>query len=189
MLSQLSDGLPSQVVLGVLSNTLGDFFTPMYIYIYNVNPFWLIYLFESSKQAPCCLKHLKMKGCFFCSSIYGFDPMSKGRSFLPSWATRKNPLDDKLLFFSPYMRFTTYNQLGQGILVGFTGGSYQVLNFEKFPVLPVWRVFLERLWHVTICIGWIMFKSPTFFRFTRNHLTPSFSSPNWKKKKNFIVVI
>lgn len=87
-----------------------------------VNPFWLIYLLKVQNNHLVVWNIWNEGMRFFCSSIKGFDPISKGRSFLPENGLPGKTLWISCCFFSPYMHFTTYNELGQGILVGFTGG-------------------------------------------------------------------
>lgn len=104
MLSQLSDGLPYQFFFGCFQIRLGGFF------VYSNTNVWTL-TFDSYISLKVQNNHLVVWNIwnegirFFCSSIKGFDPISKGRSFFPeNGATRKNPLD-KLLFFSSLHAF------------------------------------------------------------------------------------
>ena len=103
--------------------------------------------------------------------------MSKGRSFLPSWATRKNSLD-KLLFFSPYMHFITYNQLGQRILVGFTGGFLPSPKLRKVSSIAGVMCFSRK---IMTChhLHWLdHVEIPNILQIHKKSSDPSFSSPN-----------
>ena len=181
----------------------------------KANPFWLISLETSSKQPPrfwniwnegfdptvqflkadlFCLNGLPGKTrwircCFFSSPHllhYHLQPTGASDFSRAYWGVLS------IRDFCPYhgrkicwlTKSSTFHKFA--VLLGCRNA-----NNVKYRTPTRWHVmFFQGLWNVTICIGWIMFRYPTtFFRFTRNHLTTSFSNPNWKKVFYLIVVI